>query len=123
MSRIGIVGRNSISYVELLINVWNAGDSTVLLDWQMPADVINRLLLELNVTKCFVETNIIEKFDTSSSIDYEAFENNTISQTLLPLHVYRRFIPLYAKREAVILFSSGTTGAAKGVMLSHYAFR
>ena len=36
MSRIGLIGENSISYIQKLIDIWNNGDCAVIIDWRIP---------------------------------------------------------------------------------------
>ena len=36
MARIGLIGENSIEYVNHLLDIWNNGDCAVLIDWRIP---------------------------------------------------------------------------------------
>ena len=33
MSRVALIGENSVVYVSILLDIWNNGDCAVLLDW------------------------------------------------------------------------------------------
>ena len=34
MSRVGLIGENSIEYINALLDIWNNGDCAVLIDWR-----------------------------------------------------------------------------------------
>ena len=53
-------------------------------------------------------------------IRFVPFEmSNEIS--LLPEEIYNNFRANYSIDESVVIYSSGTTGKSKGIILSHYA--
>ena len=60
MSRVALIGENSVVYVSILLDIWNNGDCAVLLDWRIPFATLYRLMLEANVTKCYIERRILE---------------------------------------------------------------
>ena len=41
MRRVALIGENSIEYVNVLLNIWNAGYSAVLIDWRIPQNLAN----------------------------------------------------------------------------------
>ncbi len=55
MSRIALIGQNSIEYIDKLLAIWNSGDSAVLIDWQIPIETAVRMMNEADVKKCFIE--------------------------------------------------------------------
>ena len=55
MSRIGIMGVNSVRYVEELIDIWNNGACAVLIDSGTPLSALLRILEEADVKTCMVQ--------------------------------------------------------------------
>lgn len=43
MSRVALIGENSVEYVNALLDIWNNGDAAVLIDWMNIAVELNTL--------------------------------------------------------------------------------
>lgn len=124
MSRIALIGENSSVYVSLLIDIWNNHDCAVLLDWRIPYATLIDLMTEAKVEKCYIDEKIYNKFALSldCNIEFITYDNHVITE-YIPSEICDKYMDNYSEDEAIIIYSSGTTGRSKGIILSHRAIQ
>ena len=120
MSRIALIGKNSVEYIRNLLNIWNSGNCAVLIDYRIPLETAVKMMREAKATTCYIENDIYNIHD-EFEIEFVFYDRNSDQAEFLPDDIYNSFKGIYSGDEAVIIYSSGTTGNSKGIILSHYA--
>lgn len=121
--RIGIIGENSLEFIGYLFEIWNNGDSAVLMDWRIPLHISLKMLTDMGVKECYVEDAFIKNnsINEYENIDLKIYHSAPHSSAFLPTEIKQQYTYNDSTDEAIVILSSGTTGKNKGIILSHFA--
>lgn len=134
---IAIVGENSYSWVVSYLAVINGVGVAVLLDKELPYDHLGELIAKSDSEGIIFSQSFLGGIDVMKSKnenlntlicmeendeEYLNLENLKEEGRKLLQGGYKSYLEAEIDKEAlsILLFTSGTTGANKGVMLSHY---
>ena len=67
--RIGIIGDNSPEYVSILLDIWKEHNCAVIIDWRIPFNKIQEMLIDADVHKCYISKELLEKYDNTIPLD------------------------------------------------------
>lgn len=105
MSRVALMGENSIEYISALLDIWNSGDCAVLLDWRIPLGTAVEMMRQAGVTRCYIEKRFLRQIKIPLPADFVwiTYERNSNTAEELPQELYRKFKVNDSCDEAAVL--------------------
>lgn len=120
----GIIGENSIEFVKTLLKCLDQGLTVALVDWRIPIDVALSMLIENGITECYIERGKYKNIMATYGIKLIYFSEGQKRAQTVPEWIYTRYEEIFSNNsveDAIVFFSSGTTGGKKGIRLSFFA--
>lgn len=121
INRIAIIADNSRAMVKALLELWLQNMSVAIIDWRIPVASGVNLLRSATITRCYIDERILDAYCSADpNLDAIPLKAETFCQKLGD-EVYDLWngINHESEEEALVLFSSGTTGTSKGIRLSY----
>ena len=95
MSRIALIGENSIAYINALLDIWNNGNCAVLIDWRIRLMTATEMMKEAGASECYIQESILEKSlkMRSDDIKYITFNQDNTTR-FIPNNIRNKFTEL-----------------------------
>lgn len=124
-SHIGYLGRNSAAFYEIWMGVNKAGCALCPLNWRSPAAELAELARDARLPMIFVGpgfADVAADIRRSAGISLDLVAEDGLAGWLADTDPADPCFPVTGDATALLTYTSGTTGAPKGVRISHDAF-
>ncbi len=120
--RVAVTGKNSPEWAIAYLAVLYAGAVVVPLDYQLPAKSMEGLMKHADVKIAFIDEELFNEVGKDYTLDKKISLSPNKKPYILDIREGKYQERKMPKEQdlAAILYTSGTTGNPKGVMLSHY---
>ena len=120
MGRIALIADNSAEYIRTLILIWEHNNIPVLIDHRLPCSTCLEMMKAAGVMEVFTDRDDIAEIIHKN--DYE-IQTHRLAKNVGKVEMSDRIDYRFSQseEEAVVLFSSGSTGRSKGIKLSFSA--
>jgi acyl-CoA synthetase (AMP-forming)/AMP-acid ligase II len=129
---IGILGRNSDLYVEILFGIVKVGGIAVLLNWRLAAPELRMIVADAGISVLFYDLEFAARIEALKpglppgivliAFDCEGQHNSAYEDFRQNCTDDSPAVAVAPTDIAILMYTSGTTGPAKGVPATHFAF-
>ena len=111
MSRVALIGKNSVGFIEGLIGIWNCGACAVIIDWRIPIITAVEMMKEAGVKKCLLGKTQYERINERlpDEIEFVIFDDECKKATQLPCDIVwfmsrrqARFPDIYPENKSLL---------------------
>ncbi|MBQ6361853.1 MAG: AMP-binding protein [Lachnospiraceae bacterium] len=118
---IGLIGNNSYEWLLIYMAILLSGNVAVVLDKDMESGELENIVQRMDIVAIIADESIKAKMSFDSPVDIFLFSEITEHRDIeqIDIDLFSVNTEIDPDKLACIFLTSGTTGARKGVMLSH----